>query len=75
MRIECNGIQDKQHLVLRSKTRNVSVAPSFESLLQNMRCDNLGIPKTSLQAAFSLHCTQSGMRHHKLVALEIDEVR
>jgi hypothetical protein len=61
MRIECNGIQDKQHLVLRSKTRNVSVAPSFESLLQNMRCNNLGIPKTSLQADFfiALHAVRS----------------
>jgi hypothetical protein len=61
MRIECNGIHDKLHVVLRSKTRNVSVALSFESLLQNMRYNDLGIPKTSLQAGFSLRRTQSEM--------------
>jgi hypothetical protein len=68
-------LHNKQHLVLRSKTRNGSVASSSESLLQTMRFNNLGIPKTSLQAAFSLHCTQSGMRHHEMAALEIAEAR
>ena len=62
-RIECNGTHDKLHVVLRSKTRNVFVALSFESLLQNMRYNDLGIPKTSLQATFSLHCTQCAITH------------